>query len=147
MEFQKTLLLIKPNAVKRGLIGKIAARFEDRGFIICGMKLLWMDKSQAEELYSPHKGKGFYDGTVDFMCSSPIVAMVIGGFDAIAQARRMMGATDPREAPPGTIRGDFGLLTGKNCVHGSDSKESSEREIPIFFNEKEVLDYSRPVDF
>ncbi len=145
-EYEKTLLLIKPNSVKRGLVGKIISRFEDKGFTIEGMKLLWMDPSTAEELYKPHVGKDFYERTIRFMTSSPIVALIIKGYDAISQVRKMMGATDPREASPGTLRSDFAQKIEMNCVHGSDSRESADREIPIFFNEDEILDYHRTVD-
>ena len=143
MNRERTLLLIKPDSVHRGLIGRIISRFEDKGFNILAMKLLWMSKEQAEELYKPHKGKSFYKPTVEYMTSSPIVAMVVEGYDAINQVRKINGATRPNEAEPGTIRGDFGQRVDRNCVHGSDSPENAKREIPIFFKEDEILNYSR----
>ena len=138
---EKTLVLIKPDAVKRGLIGTIIARIENKGFVIAAVKLLLMKKEQAENLYSPHQGKGFYEPTVKYMTSGPIVAMVIKGTRVIEQMRKIMGATNPQEAAPGSIRGDFGQKIDFNCVHGSDSVESAEREIPIFFAENESVDY------
>ncbi|MCD4783038.1 MAG: nucleoside-diphosphate kinase [Candidatus Eremiobacteraeota bacterium] len=143
MEKQRTLLLIKPDSVHRGLIGRIINRFEEKGFNISAMKLIWMKREQAEDLYSPHVGKSFYEPTVEYMTSSPIVAVVVGGFDAINQVRKMNGATRPNEADPGSIRGDFGQRVDNNCVHGSDSLESALREIPIFFKDEEILDYER----
>lgn len=143
---ERTLVLIKPNTVKRGLAGKIISRFEDKGFTIEGMKLLSMSRAMAEDLYSPHKGKDFYERTISFMTSSPIIAMVIVGYDAVAQVRHMIGATDPREAAPGTIRGDMAQRIEMNCVHGSDSHESAAREIPIFFTEAEIHTFKRFVD-
>jgi nucleoside-diphosphate kinase len=143
MEKETTLILVKPNAIQRGLAGKIISRFEDRGFIIRAMKMLWMTGTQAEELYKPHVGKDFYEKTVEFMTSSPIVAMVIGGEDIIRQARKMMGSTNPQEAAQGSIRGDFAQSVRMNCIHGSDSPESAKREIPIFFGEEEIIQYSK----
>jgi nucleoside-diphosphate kinase len=145
MEKEKTLLLIKPDSVHRGLIGKITARYEDMGFNIAAMKLLWMTELQAQELYSPHVGKSFYDRTVKFMTSSPIVALVIEGYDAVNQVRKINGATVPSEAAPGSIRGDHGQRVERNCVHGSDSEENAAREIPIFFSADEILGYDRCV--
>jgi nucleoside-diphosphate kinase len=138
---EKTLLLIKPDAVQRGLIGTIIAKFEHKGFVIEALKLLWMTRGQAETLYAPHKGKGFYEPTVAYMTSSPIAAMVINGEKVIEQVRKLMGATNPQDAQPGTIRGDFGQRIDMNCVHGSDSAESAGREIPIFFSKEELVDY------
>jgi nucleoside-diphosphate kinase len=138
---EKTLLLIKPDAVQRGLIGTIIARFEHKGFAIEALKLLLMTKNQAETLYAPHKGKVFYEPTVAYMTSSPIVAMVINGEKVIEQVRKLMGATNPQDAAPGSIRGDFGQRIDMNCVHGSDSPESAEREIPIFFSNEEPVQY------
>jgi len=143
MEKQRTLLLIKPDSVHRGLIGKIISRYEEKGFNISAMKLIWMTRKQAEDLYSPHVGKSFYEPTVEYMTSSPIVAVVVEGFDAIDHVRKMNGATRPNEADPGSIRGDFGQRVERNCVHGSDSLESAEREISIFFKDEEIIDYER----
>ena len=138
---EKTLLLIKPDAVQRGITGNIICRFEQKGFIIAALKLLWMKREQAEILYEPHRGKGFYEPTVEYMTSSPIVAMVVKGIGVIAEMRKLMGATNPQNAAPGTIRGDFGQRVDRNCVHGSDSAESAAREIPIFFSESEIVSY------
>ncbi len=143
MDKEKTLLLIKPDSVHRGLMGKIISKYEDKGLNIAAMKLIWMKKEQAEELYSPHKGKSFYEPTVKYMTSSPIVALVIEGFDVINIVRLINGATRSNEALPGTIRGDFGQRVDRNCVHGSDSIENAAREIAIFFNEEEIIDYKR----
>lgn len=138
---EQTLVLLKPDSVQRGLVGKLAARFEEKGFQLCALKLVWMPRKQAEELYSPHVGKGFYEPTVTYMTSGPIVAMVLGGVEVISQVRSMMGATNPQSAAPGSIRGDFGQRIDRNCVHGSDSPESAQREIPIFFSPDEIVPY------
>jgi nucleoside-diphosphate kinase len=138
---ERTLLLIKPDAVQRGLIGTILGRLEQKGFTLAGLKLVWMKKEQAETLYMPHKGKSFYEPTVAYMTSSPIVAVVIKGIKVIEQVRTLMGATNPQNAAPGSIRGDFGQRVDMNCVHGSDSVESADREIPIFFSAHECADY------
>jgi len=138
---QKTLVLLKPDTVQRGLVGKILARFEKKGFQISALKLLWMAREKAEELYKPHVGKGFYEPTVAYMTSGPIVAMVLEGEDVIPQVRNIMGATNPKDAALGTIRGDYGQRIDRNCVHGSDSPESAEREIPIFFAPEEVAEF------
>lgn len=143
MEKERTLLLIKPDSVHRGLMGKIVSKYEDKGLNIAAMKLIWMKREQAEELYAPHKGKSFYEPTVNYMTSSPIVALVIEGFDVINIVRLINGATRSNEALPGTIRGDFGQRVDRNCVHGSDSMENAAREIAIFFNEEEIIDYKR----
>lgn len=138
---ERTLVLLKPDAIQRGLIGKIISRFEDRGFKIAGMKLLWMNEETAEKLYEPHIGKAFYPPLVQYMTSGPIIAMVVEGFSVVDEVRTMMGATDPKIASPGSIRGDFGQRVDRNCVHGSDSLESAGREIPIFFSGEEIVSY------
>lgn len=138
---EKTLLLIKPDAVQRGLVGNIITRIEQKGFTIAALKLLWMKRDQAETLYMPHRGKDFYEPTVEYMTSSPIMALVVKGIKVIEGIRKLMGATNPQDAAPGTIRGDFGQRIDNNCVHGSDSPESAEREIPIFFSSEEIIDY------
>lgn len=140
---ERTLVMIKPDAVHRGYIGKILNRFEDKGLKITALKLVQLSKSKAEELYAPHKGKPFFPGLVSFITGGPLVAMVIEGPSVIAQIRKLMGATDCAEAEPGTIRGDYGLSLQNNLIHGSDSSESAKREIPIFFQENEMLRYSR----
>ncbi len=131
---QQTLVLAKPDAVQRGLVGQIVARFEARGLSMVGLRLLQMDEKLAAKLYEPHVGKGFYPPLVEYMTSGPIVAMAWEGVDAIAIVRMMLGATKPAEANPGTIRGDFAQRVDRNVVHGSDSPESAAREIPIFFD-------------
>ena len=139
---ERTLLLIKPDAVQRGLIGKIIGRIEEKGLKIAGLKLLKLSEEKASELYSPHKGKVFYEPTVKFMTSSPIAAMVIEGRLAISLIRKMIGATRPEEALPGTVRGDYATSVQLNNVHASDSPENAQREISIFFDSKEILDYT-----
>lgn len=140
-DLQKTLVLVKPDAVARGLVGNILNRFENRGLVIKGMKLIQMDASHAGQLYAPHEGKPFYNDLVEYMTSGPIVCLCLEGVNAIPIVRTMMGATNPMEALPGTIRGDFAQRLDNNCVHGSDSPESAERELPIFFGNGEILDY------
>lgn len=130
---QRTLILIKPDAVKRRLIGRILNRFEDKGIRIAGMKLMKISQELAGKHYQDHKGKPFYDGLVGFMTSDPVVAMVLEGPHAITVCRSMMGATFGFKADPGTIRGDFGISNQFNLVHGSDSPEAAEREIGLFF--------------
>ena len=139
---ERTLVLLKPDAVQRRLVGRIISRFEDKGLKIVGMKLMQVTQELAERHYAEHREKPFFSELVSFITSSPIVAMVVEGPDAISEVRRLMGKTDPREAAPGTIRGDYGLSITQNLVHGSDSPESAAREIPIFFSEGELLDYS-----
>jgi len=140
-DLQKTLVLVKPDAVARGLIGNILQRFENRGLAIKGLKLIQMDKGLAGKLYAPHEGKPFYNDLVEYMTSGPIVCLCVEGVNAIPIVRTMMGATNPVEAVPGTIRGDFAQRLDCNCVHGSDSPESAARELPIFFGDGEILDY------
>ena len=139
---ERTLVLLKPDAVQRRLVGRIISRFEDKGLKIVGMKLMQVTQELAERHYAEHREKPFFSELVSFITSSPIVAMVVEGPGAINEVRRLMGKTDPREAAPGTIRGDYGLSITQNLVHGSDSPESAAREIPIFFSEGELLDYS-----
>lgn len=140
MELQKTLVLIKPNAVKRRLIGEIIRRIEQKNLQIVAMKMLWIDESLAAGLYEEHRGKDFYADLIQFITESPSVAMVVRGPNAIKVIRKLMGATNPFEAHPGTIRGDFGLDLTKNMVHGSDSLNSARREIDLFFEEEEIIE-------
>ncbi len=137
---ERTLILLKPDAVARRLCGRILQRFEDKGLKVVGMKLMRISTQLAEQHYAPHKGKGFYAGLVSFMTSSPVVALVLEGPYAIDVARKLMGATFGFKAEPGTIRGDFGISNQFNLVHGSDSKESAEREVGLFFSQKEILE-------
>ena len=138
---QKTLVLIKPDAVQRGLVGEIVSRLERKGLKIAALKMLQMDKALAERHYAIHKGKPFFSSLVDFITSGPIVAAVIEGSNAVEATRRIMGETDPLKAAPGTIRGDFGLEIEQNLIHGSDSEKNAQQEINLFFSEKELLCY------
>ncbi|MBC5810754.1 MAG: nucleoside-diphosphate kinase [Candidatus Eremiobacteraeota bacterium] len=135
---EKTLILCKPDAVARGLVGEILARFERRGYTIAAMKLLTAERARAEEHYAEHKGKGFFEGVVGYITSAPLVAMVIQGSDAIEGCRATIGATNPIKAAPGSIRGDFAQTIGRNLVHGSDSADSAAREIGIWFAPGEI---------
>ena len=143
---ERTLVIIKPDAVQRGLIGEIITRFERRGLRLAGMKLIHIDESLAQRHYAIHKGKPFYEPLIRYITSSPVVVMVLEGNDAINIARRTMGATKPAEAAPGTIRADFGLEIGRNLVHGSDGPETAAFEVPLFFTEDELLSYERDTD-
>jgi nucleoside-diphosphate kinase len=137
MAVERTLILCKADAVVRGLVGEILARFERRGYSILGMKLMQVSQEQAKRHYAEHEGKPFFAGLVDYITGSPIVALVIEGEDAIPRAPRR--ATNPIKATPGTIRGDFGQTIGRNLVHGSDSPASAEREVAIFFRADELF--------
>ena len=143
---ERTLVIIKPDAVQRGLIGQIITRFEQRGLRIAAMKLIQMDRALAEQHYAIHRGKSFYEPLLDYITSSPVVVMVLEGRNAIEIVRRTMGATNPAEATPGTIRADFGLEIGRNLVHGSDGPDTASFEVPLFFDEDEILSYSRDTD-
>ncbi|MFD3446106.1 nucleoside-diphosphate kinase [Microbacteriaceae bacterium 4G12] len=140
---EKTFLMVKPDGVQRNLIGEIVSRFEKKGFQLVGAKLMQISKETAEKHYAEHKERPFFGELVDFITSSPVFAMVWQGEDVIATARNMMGKTNPKEAAAATIRGDFGLTVGKNVIHGSDSPESAEREIAIFFKEEELVEYGK----
>ncbi|UOQ42711.1 nucleoside-diphosphate kinase [Halobacillus salinarum] len=140
---EKTFLMIKPDGVQRSLVGEITSRFEKKGFKLAGAKLMVISNELAEKHYGEHKDKPFFGELVDFITSGPVFAMVWEGENVIGTARQMMGATNPKEAAPGTIRGDYGVIVGKNIIHGSDSQESAEREIGLFFEENEVLDYQK----
>ena len=139
MPFERTLILVKPDAMQRGLAGEIIARLERRGLRIAGLKLLQVDRALAERHYGEHVGKPFYEGLIDYITACPIVAAVFEGPNAVAAARQTMGATRPTEAAPGTIRGDLGLEVGRNLVHGSDSPESAKREIGLWFGDAELV--------
>lgn len=144
-ELQRTFVAIKPDGVQRGLVGEIISRFERKGLKIVGMKFMTVSRELAENHYGEHKGKPFFEGLVGFITSGPIVAMCLEGKDAIAISRNIIGATNPATAALGTIRGDLALEIGRNMVHGSDSPESAKREVGIFFNEKELSDWTRTV--
>ncbi len=137
---EQTLVLIKPDAVSRGLVGEIISRFENRTIEIKALKILRPSRELVERHYEVHRGKPFFESVVEFMSSGTVVAMVLAGDNAIALVRQMMGALDPLKAQPGTIRGDYTLSTRENLVHGSDSPESAENEIAIWFNPEEILD-------
>ncbi|HEY5432419.1 MAG TPA: nucleoside-diphosphate kinase [Coriobacteriia bacterium] len=130
---QHTYIMIKPDAVARGLVGRILARFEDAGLTFERLEYGVVTVEQAAANYREHEGKPFYAGLIDYITSGPVVKMVLSGPDAVVVCRKLMGATNPRDAAPGTIRGDFGLIMDANLVHGSDSPESAEREIAVFF--------------
>ena len=138
---EKTLILIKPDAVQRQLVGRIIARFEAKGLKIAALKMLHVSRDLATKLYSLHKGKDFYEPLMEFITASPVVAIVLEGVGAIAIARSLMGATFGPDAAAGTIRGDFGASKRYNLVHGSDSAESAAGEIPLLFDEDELMDY------
>lgn len=139
MAVQRALVIVKPDGVKRGLVGEIISRFERKGFKIVALKMLTLTKAKAEELYSVHKGKPFFESLTRFMSSGPIVAFVIEGESAIEVARLMIGATDGRKAAPGTIRGDYALSIQENVVHVSDSEESFKRECKVIFGDEAPL--------
>ncbi|QAV27010.1 nucleoside-diphosphate kinase [Anoxybacillus flavithermus] len=140
---ERTFLMVKPDGVQRGVIGDIVARFERKGFQLVGAKLMQVSRELAEQHYAEHKERPFFGELVEFITSGPVFAMVWEGENVISTARQMMGKTNPQEALPGTIRGDFGLTVGKNIIHGSDSKESAAREIQLFFKEEELVSYSK----
>jgi len=147
---ERTLVLIKPDGVQRGLIGEIIARFERRGLRIAGLKLMQISPELAARHYGIHQGKPFYEGLIRFITSGPVVAMVLEGDKAIQIVRTTMGgvesATDPAKAPPGSIRADFGMSIGRNLVHGSDSADTAAFEVPLFFRPEELLSYERDID-
>ncbi len=143
---ERTLVLLKPDAVQRGLIGEIVGRIERRGLKIVALKMMRVTPELAERHYGEHKGKAFYEPLVRFITSAPIVAMVVEGPQAIAVMRAMMGKTDSKQADPGTIRGDLGLSNRHNLIHGSDSAESAAREIALFFTQEEIHAYARSTE-
>ena len=143
---ETTLIILKPDAVQRGLMGKILARFEDKGLQVVGCKLTLIPKATAETHYAAHSSKPFYPGLVKFMTSSPVLVLALRGNGAITVARNMMGATFGSKANPGTIRGDFGVSNSFNLIHGSDSPEAAEKELALFFAKGEVLAWNRAGD-
>jgi len=140
---EKTFVMVKPDGVQRGLIGEIVNRFEQKGFTLVGAKLMQISQELAEEHYGEHKERPFFGELVEFITSGPVFAMVWQGENVIKTSRLMIGATNPQEANPGSIRGDFAVTVGKNIIHGSDSAESAEREINLFFNESELVNYEK----
>lgn len=136
---QRTFAMVKPDGVRRGLVGEIISRFEKRGIKVVALKLMQMTPEMAEEHYAEHKGKPFFPSVVEFITSGPVAAMVLEGENVISAVRTMMGATDPKDSAPGTIRSDYALTMSENIIHGSDSPDSASREIGLFFSEKEIM--------
>lgn len=143
---ERSLVIIKPDALQRGLAGEIISRLEKKGLKIVGMKMLHMDRNRAQRHYAIHKGKAFFNNLVDFITSSPIIAIVFQGKNAVGIIRQTMGETDPAKASSGTIRGDLGIEIGHNLVHGSDSLENASGEIDLFFSADEIVNYDRELD-
>ena len=143
---ETTLILIKPDGVQRALIGEIISRIEQKGLKISGMKLMNVTEEIAGRHYEEHVDRPFFGSLVDFITSSPVVAMAVAGDNAVQVMRTIMGSTNPQEATPGTIRGDFGMTIGMNLIHGSDSADSAVRELGIFFDSSEIIEYDRSVD-
>jgi nucleoside-diphosphate kinase len=142
---EKTFLMVKPDGVQRNLIGEIVSRFEAKGFTLVGAKLMNVSRELAEKHYAEHKERPFFGELVDFITSGPVFAMVWQGNNVISTARNMMGKTNPADAAPGTIRGDFATSVGMNIIHGSDSPESAAREIALWFSDAEVLSYEKTI--
>ncbi|RMF43342.1 MAG: nucleoside-diphosphate kinase [Anaerolineae bacterium] len=143
---EKTLVLVKPDGVQRGLIGEVISRLERRGLRLVAAKFMQVSKELAETHYGIHKGKPFYDGLIAYITSAPVMAMVWEGPNAVAAVRQTMGATRPTEAAPGTIRHDFGLEVGRNLTHASDTPENGEKEVALWFNEDELVSWERALD-
>ena len=143
---EQTLILIKPDAMQRGLAFEILSRLENRGLRLAGLRLLQVEQSMAEKHYAEHEGKPFFAGLVSYITSSPIIAAVFEGTNAVSAARQSIGSTNPTEASPGTMRGDFGLEIGRNLIHGSDSVESANREIGIFFEGHPVIQWEKDTE-
>lgn len=143
---ERTLVLLKPDALQRGLVGVITSRLEARGLKLVGMKLVQVDREMAERHYAAHQGKPFFPGLVEFITASPVVAMVLQGRAVVASVRESVGATDPATAAPGSIRGDLGLDISRNLVHASDSDEAAAREVSLFFRPEELVDWRRDVE-
>ncbi|MGC8633852.1 MAG: nucleoside-diphosphate kinase [Candidatus Limnocylindrales bacterium] len=143
---ERTLVLVKPDGVQRLLVGRILARYEERGLKIVGLKLVQVDRELAERHYAVHRDKPFFAGLVDFITSGPLVALALEGPDAVALVRAMNGATRPGQADPGTVRGDLALETAQNLVHASDSPETARTELELWFREAELVEYTRDID-
>jgi nucleoside-diphosphate kinase len=136
---ERTFIAIKPDGVQRGIVGEIIRRFESKGFTLVGLKLMQVSRELAEQHYGVHKERPFFPGLVSFITSGPLVAMVWEGDGVIASARKLIGATNPLTAEPGTIRGDFGVSVGRNLIHGSDAPETAQQEIKLWFKEDELV--------
>ncbi|MCK6627925.1 MAG: nucleoside-diphosphate kinase [Anaerolineae bacterium] len=143
---ERTLIIIKPDGVERNLIGPIITRFEQRGLKIVGMKMLQVSDKLARQHYAVHEGKSFFEPLIEYITSAPVVVMALEGPQAVQAARNTIGATKPVEAAAGSIRGDFGMMVGRNLVHGSDSPENGAAEIALWFDESELVSYERVVD-
>jgi nucleoside-diphosphate kinase len=143
---ERTLIIIKPDGVERSLVGPIISRFEQRGLKIAGLKLLQVSNDLARRHYAVHEGKPFFEPLIAYIVSSPVVVMVLEGPNAVQLARNTIGATRPAEAVPGSIRGDFGVMVGRNLVHGSDSPENAEAEIALWFDPSELVSYNRTIE-
>ncbi|MCG3140425.1 MAG: Nucleoside diphosphate kinase [Anaerolineae bacterium] len=143
---QRTLVIIKPDGVQRGLVGKILTRFEERGYKLVALKFMAVPMELAEAHYAVHKGKFFYQSLVDYITSSPVVVMVVEGHEAIGAVRKMVGATRPWEAEAGTIRGDYAAMGLRNLIHASDAPATAESEIALWFKPAELADYTREID-
>jgi nucleoside-diphosphate kinase len=143
---QRTLVLVKPDGVQRALVGKILARFEERGMKIVGLKIVQVSRELAEKHYAVHKGKFFYEGLVSYITSSPVVALALEGHEAIGAVRAMVGATRPWEAAAGTIRGDYAMMGLRNLIHASDAEETAKNEIALWFKPDELATYTRDLD-
>ena len=146
MTTEQTLVLVKPDGVQRGLAGKIISRLESTGLKIVGMKLMQISDELAATHYGEHKGKPFYEGLVGFITSSPVIAICLDGPDAISTTRKIMGATNPADSAPGTIRGDYGVDMGRNLIHGSANEDDAVREVSLFFSDAELLSYKRATE-
>lgn len=146
MAVERTLVIVKPDGVQRGLVGEIIGRLEKRGLKIVGLDLRTIDREVAAHHYGEHRGKPFYAGLIDYITSGPSVMLVLEGPNAVSVVRSTMGKTNPVEAAPGTIRGDLGLMTGRNLIHGSDGPESAAREVALFFGEPAAASWDRDVD-
>jgi nucleoside-diphosphate kinase len=143
---ERTFIMVKPDGVQRNLAGTIISRFEQKGYKLAGMKLMQIARELAEKHYAEHVGKPFFEGTVSYITSGPVVAMVWEGKNVVAGAREMMGATNPNNANPGSIRGSYGLDISRNVIHGSDSPASADREINLYFSPAELLEYTKDAD-
>jgi nucleoside-diphosphate kinase len=143
---ERTLIIVKPDGMQRGLTGEIIRRFEARGLRIVGMKLMQVSTELAKRHYAIHEGKPFFEGLVKYITSAPVVVMALEGTNAVEAARKTIGSTKPTEAAAGTIRGDFALEIGRNLVHGSDSVENGQKEISLWFDQSELVDWSRNTD-
>lgn len=143
---QQTLVIVKPDGVQRGLVGKILARFEERGLKIVALKMVQVNRALAEKHYAVHQGKFFYEGLVSYISASPVVVLVLEGHEAIGVVRAMVGATRPWEAAAGTLRGDYALMGLRNLIHASDAPETAQNEIALWFKPEELVAYAREVD-